>query len=302
MESLSLPLEDGSVLLDSTPLSEAEVGGTGVASGSDIDSMSSEGARLVYEREDQIKPDFSSLADELLNEEDGNRIKSLSEEMAASILDLQNKLRAVGAFNPHASDRLKDTDKRFHEAADELSDLKRRAQKAEKAFMDVQQDRYTRFMEAFDVVKDRVDGIYKSICYQPGAQAALYPDNITDPYLGAIIYECIPPGKRFLPMRDLSGGEKTIAALALVFALRSFRHPPFFVLDEIDAALDKTNIHKVARYIKSECQRGNFQCIVISLKLGLYEHADALIGVARQVCLLCLSVGSGGGITLYMYH
>jgi structural maintenance of chromosome 1 len=137
-------------------------------------------------------------------------------------------------------------------------------------------------MEAFDVVKDRVDGIYKSICYQPGAQAALYPDNITDPYLGAIIYECIPPGKRFLPMRDLSGGEKTIAALALVFALRSFRHPPFFVLDEIDAALDKTNIHKVARYIKSECQRGNFQCIVISLKLGLYEHADALIGVARQ--------------------
>ena len=58
------------------------------------------------------------------------------------------------------------------------------------------------------------------------------------------------PGKRFQPMSNLSGGEKTIAALALLFAIHSYQPAPFFVLDEIDAALDNTNIGKVREVIK----------------------------------------------------
>lgn len=66
-----------------------------------------------------------------------------------------------------------------------------------------------------------------------------------EPYLEGIAYNCVAPGKRFRPMDNLSGGEKTVAALALLFAIHS-RHPsPFFILDEIDAALDNTNIGKV---------------------------------------------------------
>lgn len=61
--------------------------------------------------------------------------------------------------------------------------------------------------------------------------------------------------KRFRPMSELSGGEKTVAALALLFAIHSFRPAPFFVLDEIDAALDNINVQRVAKYIQYEHAR-----------------------------------------------
>ena len=88
------------------------------------------------------------------------------------------------------------------------------------------------------------------------------------------------PGKRFQPMSNLSGGEKTIAALALLFAIHSYQPAPFFVLDEIDAALDNTNIGKVASYIES--QKGSMNIMVISLKEEFYSHADALIGITTN--------------------
>lgn len=79
-------------------------------------------------------------------------------------------------------------------------------------------------------------------------------------------------------MDNLSGGEKTVAALALLFAVRSYNPSPFFVLDEVDAALDNTNISKVANYIKDQALKG-LQCIVISLKEEFFQHAHSLVGV-----------------------
>ena len=86
--------------------------------------------------------------------------------------------------------------------------------------------------------------------------AFLGPENPEEPYLEGINYNCVAPGKRFQPMSNLSGGEKTIAALALLFAIHSYQPAPFFVLDEIDAALDNTNIGKVREVIKRRlCHR-----------------------------------------------
>eukprot|EP00889_Picochlorum_renovo_P000785 jgi/Picre1/27815/NNA_000779.t1 len=86
-------------------------------------------------------------------------------------------------------------------------------------------------------------------------------------------------------MEQLSGGEKTVAALALLFAVHSFHPSPFFVLDEIDAALDSSNVARVALYLRSKTRAGSegaFQGIVISLKDVFYEKADALVGVCRE--------------------
>jgi len=83
-------------------------------------------------------------------------------------------------------------------------------------------------------------------------------------------------------MDQLSGGEKTVAALALLFAIHSFRQAPFFVLDEVDAALDNVNVQRVARYISAQTAENDFQCIVISLKDTFYENADSLVGIYRD--------------------
>lgn len=111
----------------------------------------------------------------------------------------------------------------------------------------------------------------------------------------------MPPMKRFRDMEQLSGGEKTIAALALLFAIHrsaaapyfcialsysllprsSYQPSPFFVLDEVDAALDNTNVAKIANYIRSHASE-TFQFIVISLKGSLYERSNSLVGIFRD--------------------
>jgi structural maintenance of chromosome 1 len=100
-------------------------------------------------------------------------------------------------------------------------------------------------------------------------------------------------------MEQLSGGEKTVAALALLFAIHrfvlsrltflvkthsfppSYQPAPFFILDEVDAALDNVNVAKIANYIRSRASNA-FQFIVISLKASFYERGNSLIGIYRD--------------------
>jgi structural maintenance of chromosome 1 len=91
----------------------------------------------------------------------------------------------------------------------------------------------------------------------------------------------MPPLKRFRDMEHLSGGEKTMAALALLFAIHSYQPSPFFVLDEVDAALDNANVAKLLAYIQRNSGPG-MQFIVISLKAGLFEGSETLVGVMRD--------------------
>ena len=108
----------------------------------------------------------------------------------------------------------------------------------------------------------------------------------------------MPPMKRFRDMEQLSGGEKTVAALALLFAIHrcysticsvlfsnccrsSYQPAPFFVLDEVDAALDNTNVARIANYSQSKASP-EFQFIVISLKGSLYERSNSLVGIYRD--------------------
>src|SRR5690349_19428013 len=94
--------------------------------------------------------------------------------------------------------------------------------------------RYKRFMEAFDLVSANIGQIYKELTNIRASAASLTLENQEEPYLAGIKYTAIPPNKRFRDMDQLSGGEKTVAALALLFAIHSYHPSPFFVLDEID--------------------------------------------------------------------
>lgn len=168
--------------------------------------------------------------------------------------------------------------------------------KADK-FNSVKEERYRLFMDAFNHISSNIDKIYKQLTksgtHPLGGTAYLNLENEDDPFLHGIKYTAMPPTKRFRDMEQLSGGEKTVAALALLFSIHSFRPSPFFILDEVDAALDNLNVAKVAGFIRSKsCEgaRGNqdveggsgFQSIVISLKDSFYDKAEALVGVYRD--------------------
>ncbi|PKA58748.1 Structural maintenance of chromosomes protein 1 [Apostasia shenzhenica] len=161
----------------------------------------------------------------------------------------------------------------------------------------VKQRRYELFMEAFDHISRNIDKIYKQLTkshtHPLGGTAYLNLENEDEPFLHGIKYTAMPPTKRFRDMDQLSGGEKTVAALALLFSIHSYRPSPFFILDEVDAALDNLNVAKVAAFIRSKSCSGarteqdaeggcGFQTIVISLKDSFYDKAEALVGVYRD--------------------
>lgn len=140
-------------------------------------------------------------------------------------------------------------------------------------------------MKAFNHISENIGGTYKDLTKSPqfplGGQAYLDMEDSSEPYLAGLKYHAMPPLKRFRDMEHLSGGEKTIAALALLFAIHSYQPSPFFVLDEVDAALDNVNVARVARYVREHAGPG-MQFVVISLKQGFFQESEALVGVLRD--------------------
>ncbi|KAK8467977.1 hypothetical protein PHAVU_007G192600 [Phaseolus vulgaris] len=180
---------------------------------------------------------------------------------------------------------------------EEFEAVRKEEREKTQRFNEVKQKRYQLFMDAFNHISGNIDKIYKQLTksntHPLGGTAYLNLENDDDPFLHGIKYTAMPPTKRFRDMEQLSGGEKTVAALALLFSIHSYKPSPFFILDEVDAALDNLNVAKVAGFIRSRSCEGartsldadggsGFQSIVISLKDTFYDKAEALVGVYRD--------------------
>ncbi|XP_064277228.1 structural maintenance of chromosomes protein 1B isoform X1 [Passer domesticus] len=235
----------------------------------------------IYEREEAIQIDYSTLGVDLKELESDKDIEDQVKQMQQEIKAKEVTLMKTAAPNLRAEEKLLIARDKFQESIDAFEASRKEARMCKHEFEEVKRRRYELFSRCFEHASIAIDRIYKRLCRNSSAQAFLSPENPEEPYLEGIGFHCVAPGKRFMPMDSLSGGEKTVAALALVFAVHSFRPAPFFVLDEIDAALDNTNIGKVSSFIREQAHE-QFQMIVISLKEEFYYKADALIGVCPE--------------------
>ncbi|XP_078465757.1 structural maintenance of chromosomes protein 1A-like [Lampetra planeri] len=272
LQDIKLPLRNGN--MDSI---SQELGATQPESTTET-GTSSEHTNSVYAREAAIEVDYRKLSRQYkdINRED--EINHATDELNKQVTNLQTGMQRIVAPNMKATEKFENVRGKFLETAEALEESRKRSKQAQMAFNKVQRLRFDRFNGCLEHLSIAIDDIYKKLAQNNSAQAFLGPENAEEPYLDGINYNCVAPGKRYQPMDNLSGGEKTVAALALLFAIHSYRPSPFFVLDEIDAALDNTNIGKVANYIKEQSVE-NFQVIIISLKEELFARADALIGV-----------------------
>merc|ERR1712142_1401723 len=251
-----------------------------------IDVSNSQPSHIIYEKEAKIKINYSGLEEGLTEMDDNDDVKKVERTLEKQINELQATITKIQAPNMRAMQKLDEAGEKLEETNKEFDNARRKAKQAKMSFERNKQERYDLLMKCFDHVSNTIDEIYKALAKNQSAQAFLGPENPEEPYLEGINYNCVAPGKRFQPMSNLSGGEKTIAALALLFSIHSYQPAPFFVLDEIDAALDNTNIGKVASYIGSRTGSGDaMNVIVISLKDEFYSHADGLIGVCPDNAL-----------------
>uniref|UniRef100_A0A674EX09 Structural maintenance of chromosomes protein n=1 Tax=Salmo trutta TaxID=8032 RepID=A0A674EX09_SALTR len=208
----------------------------------------------------------------------GEEVDPQVERLKETVSSLEGVLQRSTAPNLKALEKMREVKDKFQGVVDAFDASTKAARRSNQEFEQVKAKRFRLFSQCFEHVSVVIDQIYKQLCRNTSAQAILSAENPDEPYLDGINYNCIAPGKRFMAMDNLSGGEKAIAALALVFAIHSFRPAPFFVLDEVDAALDNTNIGKVTSFIREQ-SRESLQIIVISLKEEFYSRADALLGV-----------------------
>lgn len=142
---------------------------------------------------------------------------------------------------------------------------------------DLRKRRLEEFMTGFNTISLRLKEMYQMITM--GGNAELELVDSLDPFSEGILFSVMPPKKSWKNISNLSGGEKTLSSLALVFALHHYKPTPLYVMDEIDAALDFRNVSIVASYIKERTK--NAQFIVISLRNNMFELAARLVGVYK---------------------
>ena len=193
------------------------------------------------------------------------RIDLLQEEMSQMNINLE-AIEAWRSADAEYCGRVKDL-----ESATEERDAIR------KEYEELQRRRLDEFMNGFNTISLKLKEMYQMITL--GGDAELELVDTLDPFSEGILFSVRPPKKSWKNIANLSGGEKTLSSLSLVFALHHYKPTPLYVMDEIDAALDFKNVSIVGNYIKDRTK--NAQFVIISLRNQCFELADRLVGVYK---------------------
>ena len=276
VENITLPLERSSRKIGSLPLEDAILEQDEDAMDIDGEEGSTQGSFNDY----GIHVDFSNLENDLKEDPSDEAETGLLEKITTITSELDKM-----APNMRSAERLEATHDRLKATDREFTDSRNAAKAATNAFEKVKKKRYDLFKRAYDHIEKQIGPVYRKLTetvhFPLGGAASLSLEEDDEPYLHGVPYHAMPPFKRFRGMEHLSGGEKTMAALALLFAVHTYAPSPFFVLDEVDAALDNANTSQLANYVREHAGPG-MQFVVISLKTGLFQNSETLVGVMRD--------------------
>ncbi|NXM70322.1 SMC4 protein, partial [Serilophus lunatus] len=159
----------------------------------------------------------------------------------------------------------------------ELDEITNQRDNFRQAFEDLKKQRLNEFMAGFNIITNKLKENYQMLTL--GGDAELELVDSLDPFSEGIVFSVRPPKKSWKKIFNLSGGEKTLSSLALVFALHHYKPTPLYFMDEIDAALDFKNVSIVSFYIYEQTR--NAQFIVISLRNNMFEISNRLLGIFK---------------------
>ena len=191
---------------------------------------------------------------------------------------LRRRIANMGAINPDAAEEYEALKARYDYLAAQLDDL----EGARRALAKIVRAIDARMRDDFARTYEQVDRNFQEIfsLLFPGGSASLSLVDPEDMENTGVEVNAQPRGKRITKMMLMSGGEKSLTALALLFAVYRIRSTPFYILDEVEAALDDTNLRRLAAYL--DAQRDETQLIMITHQRRTMEMADALFGVSMQ--------------------
>ncbi|XP_066266590.1 structural maintenance of chromosomes protein 4-like [Branchiostoma lanceolatum] len=255
----------------------------------DIRHQLEEKVTAVKENQGKIKywkKEIEKLTINVVDDEDAPcELKELTEEEIKAIdkqaltfeITVQEEKQAEFKPNMAAINEYRKKEQLYLKRVSELDEITSRRDQQRKAYEDLRKQRLDEFMAGFGVITNKLKEMYQMITL--GGDAELELVDSLDPFSEGIVFSVRPPKKSWKNISNLSGGEKTLSSLALVFALHHYKPTPLYVMDEIDAALDFKNVSIVASYIKERTK--NAQFIIISLRNNMFELADRLVGIYK---------------------
>lgn len=232
--------------------------------------------------EDEIRPFISKSLEDLKENNYENSSKQIKKE---ELFNLQKKLTQVGFFDENSKENFEKAYKEFEFLDKQKIDLEKSKKDIEKMIKKLEEDMKDEFIKNFNIIDEKFQRIFKELFMGGKAKLSLDSNDLLD--AGIDISAC-PLGKSTKNISLLSGGEKSLTAVALLFAIFETNPAPFSLLDEIDAAMDESNIKRYIDYLKSLSDKTQF--IMITHRQTTMQLAEKIHGV---------TIGDGGISKIY---
>ncbi len=198
--------------------------------------------------------------------------------MKREIASLKDQLKKLGDVNVNAIEDYKNLMERYTFLKTQHDDLEEAQKTLEGIINELDAAMRKQFMEKFSEISREFDKVFKELFGGGKADLELIEDE--DILEAGIRINAQPPGKKLQNMMQLSGGEKALTAISLLFAIQNLKPSPFCLLDEIEAALDDSNVGRFAKYLHKLTK--NTQFIIITHRRGTMEQVDRLYGITMQ--------------------
>ncbi len=204
---------------------------------------------------------------------------ALTPEERPSVLETQteyrNKIRNIGSCDPASIEEYEKLKVEYDSKQEQLADLEKSKEEIEKAIRTLEEQMKQAFVTAFDAINENFKKTFTELFGGGSAELILTdPENVLE---SGIEIKAAPPGKIVKSILQLSGGEQSFTAIALLFSILQVNPTPFCILDEIEAALDEVNVERFAQYIRRYSDDTQF--ILITHRRGTMNAADRLYGV-----------------------
>lgn len=232
-------------------------------------------------RRNEIEPQLKETVEEL--KQKGVELDSIEptemtiDEITNKIQKLQKKMDELGLVNMRAVEAYEEVMTKQNELKEKLDTLEKEKTEIQNRMTGYENLKKETFINTFNQVNRHFEEIFTDLTDGEGKLVLENPEN---PFLGGLTVEGQQKDKKKQKLAGMSGGEKTLMALSLVFAVQRYLPAPFYALDEVDAALDGFNVERIARMITKQSEKTQF--VVISQRSQMIESAERMIGVTQK--------------------
>jgi len=191
--------------------------------------------------------------------------------------EVEKQLANIGNVNMKAIEMYAHISKEVEEIKEKSKKLDAERESIMALIAEIEKKKMFAFTQTFNALNEYFNQYFKEFYPEEGSFACIKLENLEEPLSSGLLIEAKPLGKQMKLIDLLSGGEKSVTALAFLFAIQAYNPSPFYILDEVDAALDKENSERVARMLKKFSKE--LQFIIITHNSAITKNSDQIIGV-----------------------